>query len=69
PIALVKAIQKAKQTSHILYQNIIFALGIKLLVMILVACGLATMWVAVFADVGVTILAVMNSTRTLKIKE
>ena len=69
PIALVKAIKKAKQTSHILYQNIIFALGIKLLVMILVACGLATMWVAVFADVGVTILAVMNSTRTLKIKE
>ena len=69
PIALVKAIKKAKQTSHILYQNIIFALGVKLLVMILVACGLATMWVAVFADVGVTILAVMNSTRTLKIKE
>lgn len=69
PITLVKAIKKAKQTSHILYQNIIFALGIKLLVMILVACGLATMWVAVFADVGVTILAVMNSTRTLKIKE
>ena len=69
PIALVKAIKKARQTSHILYQNIIFALAIKLLVMILVACGLATMWVAVFADVGVTILAVMNSTRTLKIKE
>ena len=69
PIALVKAIKKAKQTSRILYQNIIFALGIKLLVMILVACGLATMWVAVFADVGVTILAIMNSTRTLKIKE
>lgn len=69
PIALVKAIKKARQTSHILYQNIIFALGVKLLVMILVACGLATMWVAVFADVGVTILAVMNSTRTLKIKE
>ena len=68
-IALVKAIKKAKQTSRILYQNIIFALGVKLLVMILVACGLATMWVAVFADVGVTILAVMNSTRTLKIKE
>ena len=68
PIALVKAIKKARQTSHILYQNIIFALGVKLLVMILVACGLATMWVAVFADVGVTILAVMNSTRTLKVK-
>ena len=68
PMALVKAINKAKQTSTILYQNIIFALGVKILVMILVACGLATMWAAVFADVGVTILAVMNSTRALKSK-
>ena len=69
PMALVKAINKAKQTSMILYQNIIFALGVKILVMILVACGLATMWAAVFADVGVTILAVMNSTRALKSKK
>lgn len=69
PMALVKAINKAKQTSMILYQNIIFALGIKILVMILVAFGLATMWAAVFADVGVTILAVMNSTRALKSKK
>ena len=53
----------------ILYQNIIFVLGVKILVMILVACGLATMWAAVFADVGVTILAVMNSTRALKSKK
>ena len=66
PMALVKAIHKAKQTSMILYQNIIFALGVKVLVMILVACGLATMWAAVFADVSVTILAVINSTRALK---
>ena len=69
PMALVKAINKAKQTSTILYQTIIFALGVKILVMILVACGLATMWAAVFADVGVTILAVMNSTRALKSKK
>ena len=69
PMALVKAINKAKQTSTILYQNIIFALGVKILVMILVACGLATMWAAVFADVGVTILDVMNSTRALKSKK
>ena len=69
PMALVKAINKAKQTSTILYQNIIFALGVKILVMILVACGLSTMWAAVFADVGVTILAVMNSTRALKSKK
>ncbi|MFQ7545932.1 MAG: heavy metal translocating P-type ATPase [Turicibacter sp.] len=69
PMALVKSNNKAKQTSMILYQNIIFALGVKILVMILVACGLATMWAAVFADVGVTILAVMNSTRALKSKK
>ena len=68
PMALVDAIVKAKQTSRILYQNIIFALGVKILVMILGALGFATMWAAVFADVGVTILAVMNSTRALKIK-
>lgn len=68
PMALVDAIVKAKQTSRILYQNIIFALGVKILVMILGALGFATMWAAVFADVGVTILAVMNSTRALKRK-
>lgn len=69
PMALVQAIGKAKQTSTILYQNIIFALGIKVLVMILGAMGMASMWAAVFADVGVTILAVMNSTRALKSRD
>ena len=69
PLALCKAIEQAKQTRAILYQNIIFALGIKVLVMILVACGLATMWAAVFADVGVTLLAVINSTRALKLRK
>lgn len=69
PMALVDAISKAKQTNRILYQNIIFALGVKVLVMILGAVGIASMWAAVFADVGVTILAVMNSTRALKAKK
>ena len=69
PMALVKAIDQAKQTKFILYQNIIFALGVKILVMILIAFGLATMWSAVFADVGVTVLAVINSTRALKSKK
>lgn len=69
PMALVNAIVKARQTSTILYQNISFALGIKVLVMILGAMGYASMWAAVFADVGVTILAVMNSTRALKAKK
>ena len=69
PMALCKAINQARQTRIVLYQNIIFALGVKVLVMLLVACGLASMWAAVFADVGVTLLAVINSTRTLKSKK
>ena len=69
PMALVDAVKKARQTSTILYQNISFALGIKVLVMVLGAAGIASMWAAVFADVGVTILAVINSTRALKSKK
>ncbi len=64
--ALVEAIKIARKTNKILWQNIIFSLGIKALVLILVALGLASMWAAVFADVGVTIIAVVNSTRCLK---
>lgn len=66
PEALVSAIKVARKTNKILWQNIIFALGIKILVLILGAFGIATMWEAVFADVGVTVLAVINSTRCLK---
>ncbi len=66
PEALVSAIKVARKTNKILWQNIIFALAIKVLVLILGAVGLANMWEAVFADVGVTILAVINSTRCLK---
>ena len=66
PKALVSAIKIARKTNKILWQNIIFALGIKVLVLILGAFGFANMWEAVFADVGVTVLAVINSTRCLK---
>lgn len=66
PDALVSAIKVARKTNKVLWQNIIFALGIKVLVLILGAFGIATMWEAVFADVGVTVLAVINSTRCLK---
>ncbi|MBX7293466.1 cadmium-translocating P-type ATPase [Clostridium chauvoei] len=66
PQALVEAIKVAKKTNKVLWQNIIFALGIKIFVLLLGAFGVATMWEAVFADVGVTILAVLNSTRCLK---
>ncbi|AYE34647.1 heavy metal translocating P-type ATPase [Clostridium septicum] len=66
PEALVEAINVARKTNKVLWQNIIFSLGVKVFVLILGAFGVATMWEAVFADVGVTILAVLNSTRCLK---
>lgn len=66
PEAIVDAIKTSRKTSKILWQNIIFALAIKTIVMILVAVGVGTMWEAVFADVGVTILAVINSIRCLR---
>jgi Zn2+/Cd2+-exporting ATPase len=66
PEALVTAIKVARKTNKILWQNIIFSLGIKVLVLVLGAFGMANMWEAVFADVGVTVIAVINSTRCLK---
>ena len=66
PGALIDAIKIARKTNKILWQNISFSLGIKVVVLILGALGLASMWAAVFADVGVTIIAVLNSTRCLK---
>lgn len=63
------AIKIAKKTKRIVTQNIALALGLKLIVLALGSIGLATMWQAVFADVGVTIIAVLNSIRTLKVDE
>jgi len=68
PSGLVTALEIAKSTRRIVWQNIIFALGIKAIVLSLGAFGLATMWAAVFADVGVALLAVLNSTRVLRAK-
>ncbi|MCG4281566.1 heavy metal translocating P-type ATPase, partial [Lacticaseibacillus saniviri] len=65
PSQVITAIQIAKQTHRIVWQNIIFALGVKVLFLALAALGLTTMWVAVFADVGVTLLAVLNAIRGL----
>ncbi|WP_315078019.1 heavy metal translocating P-type ATPase [uncultured Clostridium sp.] len=66
PLALVDAIKIAKKTNAILWQNIIFALGVKIFVLVLGALGIANMWEAVFADVGVTLIAILNSMRSLK---
>lgn len=64
--ALVDAINVSKKTNKILWQNIIFALGVKVIVMVLGTFGIANMWTAVFADVGVTIIAIINSTRCFR---
>lgn len=66
PTALANAIKIGRKTNKILWQNIIFALGIKIIVLILATIGDANMWEAVFADVGVTLIAVINSMRALK---
>ena len=66
PSKILSTIKIAKKTMKIAKQNIILAIGIKVLVLILSFFGLATMWEAVFADVGVTVIAVINSLRTLK---
>lgn len=68
PMALVDAIQISKRTNVILKQNIIFSLAIKAIVLVLSALGLANMWMGVFADVGVTLIAIFNSMRLLRVK-
>ena len=69
PRKLVQAIAIARKTLGIVYQNIVFAIGIKLLCLLLVAVGAAGMWLAVFADVGVMVLAVLNAIRALFVKK
>jgi len=68
PSGLVTALGIAKSTRRIVWQNIVFALGVKCAVLLLGAFGLATMWAAVFADVGVALLAVLNATRILSVR-
>lgn len=68
PSKIPQAIQISKMTKKIVTQNIIFALGTKILIMILGTVGLSSMWMAIFADVGVALIAVLNSTRVLRFK-
>lgn len=63
---IVDSIQLARYTKKVIMQNIIFSLGVKVLVMILSVCGLSSMWLGVFADVGVAIIAVLNSLKILR---
>ena len=68
PLKIFKAIKIARKCIHIVYENIYFAIGIKILCLILGALGIANMWMAIFADVGVMIIAVLNAIRTLFVK-
>lgn len=65
---LADGIGISRKTMRIVYQNIVFALGVKLLVLVLAALGIANMWEAIFADVGVSMIAILNAMRALKVK-
>ena len=69
PLKIAKAIKMAKKCIGIVYQNIYFAIGIKVLCLILGAIGIANMWIAIFADVGVMVIAVLNAIRALFVKK
>lgn len=68
PLKISKAIKISRKCLRIVYQNIWFAIGVKLLVLVLGAFGIANMWLAIFADVGVMIIAILNAIRTLSVK-
>ncbi|MDO4306238.1 MAG: heavy metal translocating P-type ATPase [Eubacteriales bacterium] len=69
PLKISKAIKIARKCMRIVYENIYFAIGVKVLCLILGALGIANMWIAIFADVGVMVLAVLNAIRTLFVKK
>ena len=69
PSNIAKAIRLSRKTMGIVWQNIVFALGVKIAVLVLAAVGIANMWMAVFADVGVAILAILNAMRCMNVKK
>ena len=69
PVKIAKAIKISRKCLRIVYENIVFAIGIKLICLALGALGIANMWLAIFADVGVMILAVLNAIRALFVKK
>jgi Cd2+/Zn2+-exporting ATPase len=69
PRKVARAVRIARKCLRIVYENIVFAIGVKLLCLVLGAFGVANMWVAIFADVGVMVLAVLNAIRALNVKK
>ena len=68
PSKIATAMKISRKTLRIMKQNIVFAIGIKVIVLILAALGMASMWAAVFADVGVAFLAILNAMRAMKVE-
>ena len=68
PLKISKAIRISRKCLRIVYENIVFALGVKGLCLVLGAMGIANMWAAIFADVGVMVIAVLNAIRALRVK-
>ena len=69
PSNIARAMHVARKTMRIVWQNIIFALGVKLLILVLAALGIANMWLAVFGDVGVAVIAILNAMRAMNVGE
>ena len=69
PLKIAKAIKISRKCIGIVYQNIVFAIGIKIVCLTLGALGIANMWLAIFADVGVMVIAVLNAIRALFVKK
>ena len=65
PSNIARAIRLARRTMRIVHQNIVFAIGVKVLILILAAFGIANMWLAVFGDVGVAVIAILNAMRAM----
>lgn len=69
PSNIARAIRVARKTMRIVHQNIVFAIGVKLLILALAAAGIANMWLAVFGDVGVAVIAILNAMRAINVKD
>ena len=69
PLKIAKAIRISRKCMRIVYENIYFAIGVKLICLVLGALGIANMWIAIFSDVGVMVIAVLNAIRTLYVKK
>ena len=69
PSNIARAMRIARKTMGIVWQNIVFALGVKFLVLVLAAVGIANMWLAVFADVGVAVIAILNAMRAMNVRK